>query len=165
MSGITMIVAMDKNNVIGKNGDIPWSGRLRGDMRHFKIYTMGKTVVMGRKTYDSIPEKFKPLVGRNNLVLTRDKVWSSHGCTVVHDIEEIFAISATEEICVMGGAEIYRLFLPFANKIILTIVNTCVENGDTFFPDIESGWNRRVLSEQKADDRNQHSFTIFEFTR
>lgn len=163
--GFTLVVATDKNNAIGKDGDIPWSGKLRDEMRHFKKYTMGKIVVMGRKTYDSIPEKFKPLVGRNNVVLTRDRTWSSPGCTVMHDIDEILAISATEEICVIGGAEIYKLFLPIADRLIVTVVDTEVENGDTFFPDVKSGWNKKILSEHTADKANQFPFTIFEYTR
>jgi dihydrofolate reductase len=165
MSGITMIVAVDKNNVIGKNGDIPWSGRLRGDMRHFKIYTMGKTVVMGRKTYDSIPEKFRPLTGRKNVVMTNSATWESEGCVATKDIEKIKKLSLSEEVCIIGGAEIYRLFLPIADRLIITVVDTEVENGDTFFPDVKSGWNKNILSEHEADEVNQFSFTIFEYTR
>jgi dihydrofolate reductase len=165
MGKITLVVAMDKNNVIGKNGDIPWSGRLRSDMRHFKAYTMGKTVVMGRKTYDSIPSNFKPLTGRKNVVMTRNVDWKSDGCTVIHDIEGLKDISDSEEICVIGGAEIYFLFLSIAEKIILTVVDTEVENGDTFFPDVSSGWKTKTLSEHSADEVNQFSFTIFEYTR
>ncbi len=165
MNGVTLVVAMDVNNVIGKNGDIPWSGRLRGDMRHFKTYTTGKIVVMGRRTFDSIPERYKPLPERRNVVITRNSEWRYPGCDALGDIVPLLRVAEHEEVCIIGGAEIYRMFLPYANKIIVTVVNTEVENGDTYFPDVGQGWNTRVLSEHQADEQNQFSFTIFELTR
>ncbi|MFZ2621461.1 MAG: dihydrofolate reductase [Minisyncoccia bacterium] len=165
MNGITIIVAMDRNRVIGKQGEIPWSGHLRDDMKHFKDYTTGKTVVMGRKTWDSIPPKFKPLPMRENVIMTNDQRFKASDCFLIHSPDAIKSLSGIQEICIIGGAEIYKLFLPMADKLIVTIVDTEVLGGDAFFPEITEEWDERLLSIHKADERNLFPFSIFEYTK
>nr|AIA18933.1 Dihydrofolate reductase [uncultured bacterium] len=163
---LTIVVAMDRNRVIGKNGDIPWAGKLRADMEHFKQFTMGKVVVMGRKTYDSIPARFKPLSGRENIVLTKNLEFKALGCAVFHEVEPVEMISVSREVCVLGGAEIYKLFFEATDELIVTEVDTEVLGGDTFFPEIlPVEWDRRVLFRQEVDEKNQFSFTVCQYTR
>ncbi len=165
--GITIVVAMDQNRVIGREGDIPWRGRLRADMDHFKKYTMGKIVVMGRKTYDSIPPAFRPLVGRENIVLTRNQSIDFPGCGKVSDPDSIERIAEAREICVIGGAEIYSLFLPVAKKMIVTHVGTRVQDGDTFIPEVDGDLWRfsKQLLVHDIDERNHFPFSISEYVR
>jgi dihydrofolate reductase len=160
---IAMIVATDEKGVIGKNGKIPW--RLSADMKHFTGCTMGKAVVMGRKTYDSLPTKFKPLPGRANIVLTRDMNFETPGCIVMHSMEEVLQTSVAWEVVIIGGAEIYKLFLPHTRRLLVTKVDVTIESGDAFFPNIGDGWKERTIANHEADEKNQYSFSIYEFTR
>jgi len=140
---ISCIVAMAQNRAIGINNQLPW--HLPADLKHFKSVTMSKPILMGRKTYESIG---RPLPGRENIVLTRDQNWSAEGVTVVHSLEvaiEHAEIERTEELMIIGGAEIYRLVLPKAHKLYVTEVDVDVE-GDAFFPEIP-------LSEWKETSR------------
>src|ERR1700748_2349547 len=110
---ISLIVAMAQNGVIGRDNSLPW--RLPEDLKRFKSFTLGKPILMGRKTFESIG---RPLPGRDHFVLTRDRAWSAAGVTVVHSVEEALARSAgNAELVAIGGAEIYRLVLPFARRI------------------------------------------------
>lgn len=151
---ISIIVAMDRNRLIGAQGTIPW--RLPADLRWFKKVTMGKPVVMGRKTYESIG---KPLKGRRNVVLTRDGQYSAPGCIVVHSVEE--AINASEngeEVMIIGGAQLYRQFLPLSERLYLTRIEATFE-GDTYFPDFsEEEWVIVFEEEHEADERNPYPF-------
>lgn len=162
---LTIVVAMDRNNVIGKNGDIPWAGKLRGDMEHFKNYTTGKIVVMGRKTYESIPERFRPLSNRENLILTRNRNADFPGCGMVFEPSAIIGISASREVCIVGGAEIYALFLPVVRKMIVTEVDIEVEGGDTFFPRIMPEWKKVLVHKQEVNERNHFPFSIYNYER
>jgi dihydrofolate reductase len=133
---ISLVVARAANGVIGNKGAIPW--RLPEDMRHFKAITMGKPCVMGRKTWDSLPKK--PLPGRTNIVVTRDRTFHADGAVVVHAFEEALKraeAESPEEIAVVGGAEIYRAALPCAARIHLTEVHADVE-GDVHMPVFDS---------------------------
>ena len=119
---ITLVLAMADNGVIGDRGAIPW--RIPADMRRFKTLTMGKPIVMGRKTWDSFPKK--PLPGRANIVITRDRGFAATGALVVHSLEEALARAEVEkpvEVMIVGGAEIYRAVLPMADRIELTEVH------------------------------------------
>jgi dihydrofolate reductase len=136
---IALIVAASQNNVIGLDNQLPW--HLPEDLQYFKSVTMGKPILMGRKTYDSIG---RPLPGRTNIVLTRDANWTADGVQVVNDLDS--AIAASEKACaaadsgelmIIGGEQIYRKFLPVASKLYLTKVEAEIE-GDAFFPDINS---------------------------
>lgn len=123
---ISLIACMSKNYVIGNDNRLIW--HLPEDLKHFKTITSGHAVVMGRKTYESIG---KPLVDRKNYILTKNTDYKASGCIIVNSIRDV--IDLNEKIFIIGGSEIYNLFLPFANKIYLTIIN---ENfvGDTYFP-------------------------------
>ena len=159
-----MIWAMTQNRVIGDDGGLPW--RLPKDMRHFMDTTMGKPVIMGRKTFESMKA---PLPGRLNIVMTRDANWqpSSSEVVVTHTLEDsIVAAKANatelglEEIMIIGGAEIYKLGLPHATRLYVTYIDAEVEC-DTVFPEFpESDW-RVVSSEDYAhDERHDDAFTI-----
>src|SRR3569833_3550186 len=125
LGDVSLVVAMAHNNVIGRDNGLPW-GRLPEDLKHFKAVTMGKSVLMGRKTYESIG---KPLPGRTNLVLTRDRGWKVEGVVAVHSLEEALT---GDPVSGIGGAEIYRLLLPVANRNNLTRIDVDI-SGDTVF--------------------------------
>lgn len=136
---IALIVAASQNNVIGLDNQLPW--HLPEDLQYFKAVTMGKPILMGRKTYDSIG---RPLPGRTNIVLTRDANWSAKGVVVVNDLdsataasEKACAAAGVDELMIIGGEQIYRKFLPVADKLYLTKVEAVVE-GDAYFPAIDS---------------------------
>ncbi len=142
---IALIVAASQNHVIGLDNQLPW--HLPEDLQYFKAVTMGKPILMGRKTYDSIG---RPLPGRVNIVLTRDTNWTAQGVEVVNNLDA--AIAASEKACkaadvdelmIIGGEQIYRKFLPVANKLYLTKVEAEVE-GDAYFPVIDSNQWRQV---------------------
>jgi len=159
---ICLIVAMDEGGLIGADGRLPW--RLPEDLKHFKRTTMGHMLLMGRKTYESIG---RPLPGRENVVLSRDPGFSPpEGVTVVRTPEQALACAADREaIMVMGGAQVYALFLPRAHRIYLTRVHARFE-GDTLFPDWNLGeWAERGREDHVADARNPHDYSFIELVR
>lgn len=162
MNQISVVVAMDQNRVIGFDGEIPW--KLNTDMEHFVKLTTGKAVVMGRKTYDSIPPRFRPLKKRVNVILTRDKKFQAPGCKVIHSVKAVIEMSNRFEICVIGGGEVYKLLLPYATTVVITHVDTKVK-GDTYFPSLNGDWDETLLFVQKADEKNQFSFSVRKYTR
>lgn len=126
---MNLIVAASNNEVIGKNNELLW--RLPDDLKRFRYLTQNHTVVMGRKTWESLP--FKPLPHRRNIVLTRDKTWSHPGVFVCHSVEEVLKLTSHEiDVFVIGGDQIYELFLPHCSKIYLTRVHVDIE-GDSYF--------------------------------
>jgi dihydrofolate reductase len=159
---ISIIVAASANNVIGARGDLPW--RLSDDLKRFKAITMGKPIVMGRKTWESIG---RALPGRQNIVITRRQSFVADGCDVVNSVDEaLSAAGDVGEIVVIGGSQVYELFLPAAQRLYLTRVHADVD-GDAFFPAIdEDEW--QLVSEEMhaADERNEFdcSFRIYERT-
>ncbi|MEP4148985.1 MAG: type 3 dihydrofolate reductase [Halioglobus sp.] len=163
---LAIIVAAAKNGVIGNNNALPW--HLPEDLRYFKRVTMGKPIVMGRKTYESIG---RPLPGRVNIVITRDRGWSADGVKVVHSLQEavtlaaeIAVIDGVNELMVIGGAEIYSAALPQANRLYLTQVHAEVE-GDAWLPEIDwSSWREVSRQCHEAGDGNpyDYSFAVFE---
>ena len=118
MTDIVLILARADNGVIGRDGDLPW--RLPADLKRFKALTLGHPMIMGRKTFDSLPGL---LPGRRHIVLTRDRAWAGAGADVAHDVEGALALADAPTVMVIGGAEIYRLFLPLAHRIELTEVH------------------------------------------
>ena len=137
-----LIYARSRNNVIGVNGDLPW--HLPEDLAHFKRTTLGCPVLMGRKTWESIPAKFRPLPGRANLVITRQKDWQADGAYVVHSLEEGIALALAhcpdgKDLWVMGGAEIYAQAAPIANEAVVTEIEATYE-GDAFAPELSAAW-------------------------
>ena len=158
---LSLIVAMDTGGVIGRDGGLPW--RLQADLRNFKRITLGKPIVMGRKTWESIG---RPLPGRKNIVLTRDTTWAAEGALVARDAEQALCLAGdAEELMVIGGAEVYRLFLPRADRIYLTEVGDRVA-GDTHFPEWDRDEFEEVSREEHAaDEQNAHAFTFLVLDR
>lgn len=156
---ISLIAALTENRVIGKNNDLPW--HLPDDMKYFMQTTKGHYVIMGRKNWDSIPEKFRPLPNRTNLVITRQPDFRAPGATVVNSLNQALEIARTAgqpEVFVIGGAEIYRLALPLASRLYLTEIQTQLQ-GDTFFPDYDrQAWVERSRNHHSADERHLFPF-------
>ncbi|WP_213272281.1 dihydrofolate reductase [Hyphomonas sp.] len=160
---LCLIVAQARNRVIGSSGALPW--RLKDDMAFFKATTMGAPVIMGRKTWESFPKR--PLPGRENIVLTRDwdydaaqaRVYSSFPAAM-NAARAIAAREGKDEAFVIGGAEIYALALPFADRIYLTEVDAEIE-GDTLFPELDlRQWRAEDVTAHPAGEGNDHAFTI-----
>jgi dihydrofolate reductase len=157
---VSLIVAMAQNGVIGRDNALPW--RLPEDLKRFKAFTLGKTLLMGRKTYESIG---RPLPGRANLVLTRDRGFLAPGVVVVHSVEEALAHAASNEMVAIGGAEIYRLVLPFARRLYLTHVHADVP-GDTYFPDFDpTQWVDVEWRMHPADEQHAYPLTFVTLER
>jgi len=158
---ISLIVAMDKNRTIGKQNQLPW--HLPADLRHFKTITMGKPIVMGRKTYDSIG---KPLPGRRNIVISRQKNLVLEGCDVFSSLEAaIDALRSEDEIMIIGGATIFTEALPLAQKMYLTLIDTEVD-GDTFFPAWDEETWREIANEvHEADEKNSYRYKFVTLVR
>ena len=154
MSEIVLVVAIAQNGVIGNNGLIPW--RISDDMKRFKALTLGHTVVMGRKTWDSLPKK--PLPGRKNVVCTRDAGWRAAGAipATLPDID-LSHIAEGEDLMVIGGAEIYRYFLPRAHRIELTEVHRDFE-GDAKFEFDRTGWQESLREDHVTPDGLRYSY-------
>jgi dihydrofolate reductase len=161
MALVSIIVATDEQGGIGRDGELPW--RLPEDLKRFKALTLGKPVVMGRKTWDSIG---KPLPGRQNIVVTRQPGLLIPGATVVDSLQAAFAAAGeAAEICVIGGAEIYRLALPYASLIHLTRVHATVK-ADTHFPPLDRArWEELAREDRPADDRHPHAYSFVELRR
>lgn len=154
---ISLIVAMDKNGLIGRDNQLPWN--LPSDLKYFKEVTSGGIVVMGRKTYESIG---RPLPNRDNIILTRDRDYKADGCIVVHGVEEIN--HQDKEVFVIGGNEIFKLFLDQASKLYITHIEHEFE-GDTYFPPVDfSEWVQTTRKQGTLDDKNKylHFFSIYE---
>ncbi|MFF2479491.1 dihydrofolate reductase [Paenibacillus sp. NPDC058071] len=160
---ITMIAAMDRNRTIGFGNKLPW--RLPAEMAYFKQMTTGKTVLMGRKTFESL--RSKPLPNRRNVVLTREIGAVFEGCETVHSVEEAAQRFGGEgELMIIGGAEVYALFLPHADKLLLTEVDVKVAEGDAYFPSLPEGeWVLTGATEVSKDEANAFNFTFQTFTR
>jgi dihydrofolate reductase len=157
---ISLIVAMAQNGVIGRDNALPW--RLPADLKRFKAFTLGKTVLMGRKTFESIG---RPLHGRDNLVLTRDRRWLAAGVIVVHSVEQALTRAGDKELVAIGGAQIYRLLMPFARRIYLTHVHADVP-GDTFFPDFDpTQWDDVECRMHPADEEHAYPVTFVTLER
>ena len=158
---ISLIVAMAQNGVIGRDNSLPW--RLPGDLKRFRAFTLGKPILMGRKTFESIGQ---PLPERPNLVLTRDRGWFAHGVIVVHSlVEALVQAGASAELVAIGGAEIYRLLLPLARRMYLTHVHADVP-GDITFPEFDSTqWADLECSSQPADHEHAYPLTFMTLER
>ncbi|TAE48708.1 MAG: dihydrofolate reductase [Cytophagia bacterium] len=160
---ITIIVAMSDNKVIGINNEIPW--KLSADMQFFKAQTTHQTIVMGRKTFDSLK---RPLPHRDNWILTTQKHFSVENTRKFYTVETIINTAKEENIenlFVIGGSQIYDLFLPFTDCLLVTKVKTTIK-GDTFFPDFDAHlFHQTILQEYKKDEKNEFDFEIVCFDR
>jgi dihydrofolate reductase len=150
---VVLVAAVARNGVIGHDGDLPW--RIPEDLKHFKTLTLGGTLVMGRKTYDSIG---RPLPGRRTIVVTRQRDWSADGVETALSLDEALALAGdVEEVFIVGGAEIYRQAMPFADVIELTEVDQDPD-GDTHFPQLPAG----AFVETRRDQRDGFAFVTLE---
>ncbi|WP_374293648.1 dihydrofolate reductase [Sphingomonas sp.] len=154
---IVFYLARADNGVIGSGGDIPW--HIPGEQRRFKALTMGKPMVMGRKTFESFPA---PLPGRRHVVLTRDRAWRAAGAEVAHDVEGALALAGEGEVAVIGGAEVFALFEGRADRIELTEVHAAPE-GDAVVPPF-TGW-REVAREDHAADGERPAYSYVTLVR
>jgi dihydrofolate reductase len=159
---ISLIWAMDNNRVIGKDNKLPW--HLPEDLKFFKQTTMGCPIAMGRKTHESIG---RLLPGRENIIITRNMEFHCDGCTVLHSVDELvqYALQKNEEIFVIGGAEIFKEVLPFADRLYLTMIYHSFE-GDAFFPEIS--WDEWEMKDRKKglkDENNPYDYEFFIYDR
>lgn len=158
---ISIVAAIGHNRVIGIDNKLPWN--LPADIQRFRQLTMGKPVIMGRKTFESIG---KPLLQRVNIVLTRDPSYQLSGCIVVHSIAETLqAMQEYPEVMVIGGEEIFRQFLPFTARMYLTLIHGDFI-GDTYFPEFDlDEWEEVIRINRGADEKNPHRYTFLDLKR
>ena len=168
---ISLIAAVAGNNVIGKNNDLPWN--LPADMKYFRDTTMGHCVIMGRKNYDSIPLKYRPLEGRTNIVVTRQKNFTAENCIVVNSVEDALSEAKKKnetEVFIIGGADIYKQTIDVADKLYVTHINHAFE-GDAFFPAIDlpteasaqagsNRWKKMMQTDMQPDAKNKFPFAF-----
>ena len=161
-AGVELVVAAAENDVIGRANQLPW--RLPADLKHFKALTVGRDILMGRKTYESIG---KALPHRTNWVLSRSREFSPADCNVVGSLQEAQSGSKSQwPLMVIGGAEIYRLCLPHARRIHLTLVHARIEDGDTFFADWRAPeWRESSRERHAADEQNVHAYSFVTLER
>jgi dihydrofolate reductase len=157
---ITIIAAMGRNRAIGLRGRMPW--HLPAELQHFKKTTMGKPVVMGRKTWESIG---RPLPGRKNVVVTRTADYEAPGCEIAASLKAALEVLRDSEVMIIGGGELYRQVLPLAQRMVLTLVD-CAPEADTWFPSWdESQWRVELEQRFTADEHNAFDFKIRELIR
>ncbi|WP_444907059.1 dihydrofolate reductase [Microbulbifer sp. SSSA008] len=163
---IALIAAVARNGAIGKDNELPW--RISGDLQFFKRTTMGKPVVMGRKTFESIG---RPLPGRVNIVITRNADWVADGVEVVQSLDKALSLaqscakdSGATEVMVIGGAQIYRQALPLAARLYVTEVDANID-GDAYFPDMGDSWVESARECYPASDRNEYNYSLVQYDR
>ena len=155
---LAMIAAMAKNRIIGADNDMPW--HLPADLKHFKSVTMGKAVIMGRKTYESIG---KPLPNRLNIVLTRDKSFQAEGAVVVHSREEALETAmGSDDVMICGGTDIYKMFIENADYLYITEVKMSIDDGTAMFPEIDKNiWKET----SRVENLEGETYPAFDFVR
>ena len=157
---ISIIAALARNFAIGFNGDMPW--HLPGELKHFKETTMGMPIVMGRKTWQSIG---RALPGRQNIVVTRNQTFRARGCELAGSLDQAIQMANGEEVMLIGGGQLYRQALPYADRMILTQVD-CNPDADTWFPEWNSDdWRQFSLRSVAADERNPLAYQVIEWVR
>jgi dihydrofolate reductase len=151
---------MARNRAIGLNGEMPW--HLPGELKHFKETTMGKPIVMGRKTMDSIG---RALPGRQNIVVTRNPSFRAQGCDVAGSLDKAIQIARGEEVMIIGGGQLYAQVLPVTDRMVLTLVE-CEPEADTWFPAwSEEDWRQLGVRSEDADERNPYAYRVIELAR
>jgi dihydrofolate reductase len=159
---LTLIAAVARNGVIGRDNRLPW--HLPADLKHFKALTTGHAVIMGRKTWESLPEKFRPLPGRQNIVVTRNAGYAAAGANVVTSLADAVAAASGGEAFVIGGAELYVAALPLADRLQLTEIDADYE-GDTWFPPRDPRqWRERARDAQRDEAGLGYAFVTYERT-
>ena len=155
---VSLIAALDRQRGIGRAGGLLW--RESEDQKHFRTVTTGSPVLMGRKTWDSIPARFRPLPGRRNLVLTRDPRWQAEGAETVASLEAALALAqGSARLYVIGGAEVYRLALPQADELVLTEIDAQFADAETFFP----SWSPAAFALVEHESRTAADGTRYAF--
>jgi len=162
MRSIHAIVAVASDGAIGRQGDLLC--HLPADMKHFKEVTMGHSIVMGRKTFESFPRR--PLPGRQNIVITRDSLWQYPGVTVAHSLDEAIAAAETETVFIIGGAQIYEQSLPLVDVLHLTRIHARWASADVFFPALDMDeWQEVEREHHGSDHRNAYEFDFITLKR
>ena len=157
---INLIYARARNGVIGLNNAMPW--HLPEDLAHFKQTTLGCPVIMGRKTWDSLPPRFRPLPGRDNIVITRDPTWAAVGARVAHGLHEALLLCAdAPEVWVMGGAQIYAQAEPLAQRALVTEIDRMYD-GDAHAPTLGPDWTETARERHRSDDGLAFAFVTYE---
>ena len=162
---LVLIAALDRHRAIGRGGELLWHER--EDQKHFRAVTMGCPVIMGRKTWDSLPAKFKPLPGRRNIVITRDAAWQVPGAEGAASLAAALAsVAGAEKAFVIGGGELYAAAMPRADELLLTEIDAVFEGADTFFPAFDRGQFVEVAREErKASDATPYAFVTYRRTQ
>jgi len=156
---LKLIYARSRNGVIGRDGQLPW--HLPADLAHFKQTTLGQAVVMGRKTWDSLPERFRPLPGRTNIVITRQTDWHAAGALVAHSLDQAMSLCpAPGPLWVIGGAEIYAQALPLASTVVVTEIDVEVQ-GDAHAPKLGPEWKEMSRHLHRSDEGLSYSFVTY----
>ena len=156
---LKLIYARSRNGVIGREGQLPW--HLPADLAHFKQTTLGQAVVMGRKTWDSLPERFRPLPGRTNIVITRQTGWQAPGAVVAHSLAQAMALCPEPgPLWVIGGAEIYTQALPLASTVVVTEIDIDVE-GDAHAPNLGAEWKEMSRQFHAIEGGLSYSFVLY----
>ena len=162
MKTIKAIVAVDENGAIGRQGDLLC--HLPADMRHFKEMTMGHSIVMGRKTFESFPRR--PLPGRQNLVITRSAGWQYPGVIVAHSLEQAIAMAETDTVFIIGGAQIYEQALPVVDVLHLTLIHARWASADVYFPALDPNqWQAVEREHHTSDHRNAYEYDFITLKR
>jgi dihydrofolate reductase len=157
---ITLVAAMAINRAIGRDGAMPW--HLPRELKHFKNTTMGKAIVMGRKTWESIG---RVLPGRQNIVVTRNPDYAVEGCDVVSSLEAAIAAAESDEVMIIGGGQLYAEAMPQADRMVLTLVD-CEPEADTWFPEWdEEDWREVSSREEASDENNPHAYRVLDLER
>ena len=161
---LSLIAAIARNRVIGNDNQLLW--HLPGDMRHFRETTRGKPVIMGRKTWESLPEKFRPLPGRLNIVVSRNPAYAAPGATLATSLEDALKqVKDADEAFVIGGADLYRQALPFAERLYLTELTADFE-GDTSFPEMPpEDWKETSRSQPVEENGLAYTFVVYQQTK
>jgi len=162
----SIVVAFDKNHAIGKDGDLPWAGEMPADMKRFRDLTMGDAVIMGRTTFESLPDSYRPLPGRQNIVLSLGRLASGEGFQVAHSLEEAYSIAESDNVHVIGGGKVYEQALDTVDAIYATEINTAIDGADTYFPFLLSNeWTRTVELTAGANERNKYGYAFVTYLR
>ena len=157
---LNLIFARARNGVIGKDNTLPW--HLPEDLAHFKHTTLGQPVVMGRKTWESLPPKFRPLPGRTNIVVTRQRDWYSEGAVVAHSIEDALTHCPVDaQVWVIGGAEVYAQAMPLAQRAVVTEIDADFE-GDAYAPTLSPAWREVQRESHTAANGLAFSFVTYQ---
>jgi dihydrofolate reductase len=161
MTELVLVAALDRRRAIGRDGGLLWHER--EDQAHFRRVTMGTPVIMGRKTWDSLPERFRPLPGRRNVVVTRNAAWQASGAERAASLDAALALVAdAPRACVIGGGELYVLALPRADTLELTEIDASIEGADTFFPSFEpASWHEVARDSRTTFEGTRYAFVTY----